>query len=164
MPTRYSAVCERTRASSCRVTRFTWGSPAVGMVESMYSEVRGVVVEGDHRGRALGYPTANLASETTAPLPEDGVYAGHAVRADGSTHLAAISIGTRPTYYGAGAPVVAEAHLLDFDDDLYGEELTILIEERLRGQLRFDSEEELKARMANDVDLVRSWAIAQKGS
>ena len=162
MRTTYSAAASRTRGAD--TPRNTGSDVALDMVNQMISEVHGVVVEGDHRGHALGYPTANLASQTAGSLPDDGVYAGHVIRADGTSYLAAISIGSRPTYYGDGAPVVAEAHLLDFDDDLYGEELTVLIEESLRGQLRFESEDELKARMADDVESVRSWAISLRSS
>lgn len=118
--------------------------------------VEGIVVEGDHRGRALGFPTANLESGTT-PVPKDGVYAGHVTRADGSRHLAAISVGTRPTYYGDDAAVIVEAHLLDFDDDLYGERLAVEIEDLVREQARFSSEAELRDQIASDVRAVRAW-------
>lgn len=122
----------------------------------MPTVVSGVVVEGDHRGRALGFPTANLESGC-ANVPEDGIYAGYATRADGSRHLSAISVGTRPTYHDDDAAVVVEAHLLDFDDDLYGERLTVEIEEPIREQARFESEEALRAQIAADVEAVRAW-------
>lgn len=118
--------------------------------------VEGIVVEGDHRGRALGFPTANL-EPGAAPVPPEGVYAGHATRADGTRYLAAISIGTRPTYYGDDAAVIVEAHLLDFDGDLYGERLGIEIEDLVREQARFASEGQLRAQIAADVEAVRTW-------
>jgi riboflavin kinase / FMN adenylyltransferase len=119
--------------------------------------VEGVVVEGDHRGRALGFPTANLGPGS-AHVPAEGIYAGHVTRADGTRHLSAISVGTRPTYYGDDAAVIVEAHLLDFDDDLYGERLQVEIERLIRQQARFESEDELRAQIANDVEAVRTWA------
>jgi riboflavin kinase/FMN adenylyltransferase len=117
----------------------------------------GVVVEGDHRGRALGFPTANL-EPGRSNVPENGVYAGYTTRADGTRYLSAISVGTRPHYYGEGAVVIVEAHLIDFDGDLYGERLVVEIQELIREQARFESEEELRAQIASDVNAVRTWA------
>ena len=122
----------------------------------MDSVVEGIVVVGDRRGLALGFPTANVRPEQAESQLEDGVYAGYATRADGSRYVAAISVGRRPTYYDDEAPIVVEAHLLDFEGDLYGERLRVEINERLRGQLRFTSEEELKRQMADDVAAVRA--------
>jgi riboflavin kinase / FMN adenylyltransferase len=119
--------------------------------------VSGVVVEGDHRGRALGFPTANL-EPGSANAVQDGIYAGYVTRADGSRHLSAISVGTRPTFHGEDAAVVVEAHLLDFDDDLYGERLVVEVEELIREQARFPGEEALRKQIAADVEAVRAWA------
>jgi riboflavin kinase / FMN adenylyltransferase len=119
--------------------------------------VEGVVVEGDHRGRALGFPTANLEPDESE-VPANGVYAGYTTRADGTRHLSAISVGTRPHYYDDGAAVIVESHLLDFDGNLYGERLQVEIDELIRNQARFESEEELRAQIANDVSAVRDWA------
>ncbi|MGA8296566.1 MAG: riboflavin kinase [Acidimicrobiales bacterium] len=121
--------------------------------------VEGIVVEGDHRGRALGFPTANLEPGETA-VPEDGIYAGYTTRADGSRYLSAISIGVRPTYYGDDAAVIVEAHLIDFDGDLYGERLLVEIEDLMREQVRFETEAELRAQIAADVEAVRAWQRA----
>ncbi len=121
--------------------------------------VEGIVVEGDHRGRALGFPTANLESNG-AGVPDNGVYAGYTTRANGTRYLSAISVGTRPHYYGDDAAVIVEAHLIDFDGDLYGERLQVEIEELIRNQARFECEEELRAQIAADVDAVRLWARA----
>jgi FAD synthase len=118
--------------------------------------VEGVVVEGDHRGRALGFPTANL-EPGSANVPGGGVYAGYTTRADGTRYLSAISIGTRPHYYGDNAAVIVETHLLDFDGDLYGEWLSVHVEELIREQARFQSDEELRAQIAADVEAVRTW-------
>lgn len=115
----------------------------------------GVVVEGDHRGRELGYPTANVMMIEGIDLPEDGVYAGTAERADHTLYAAAISVGHRPTFYGEGGPRLLEAYLLDFDGDLYGETLRITINEVVRGQAHFAGREQLVAQIAADVAQVR---------
>lgn len=115
--------------------------------------VRGPVVRGDARGRQLGYPTANLALPPGLAVPADGVYAGWLVRADGSRFPAAISVGSNPTFSGADRRV--EAHALDVDLDLYDEPVAVEFTSRLRGMEKFDSVEELVAKMAQDVDQVR---------
>ena len=114
--------------------------------------VRGVVVEGDHRGRELGYPTANVPTrEMAAPL--DGVYAGWLRRLDEPDRApmpSAISVGTNPTFEGTERRV--ESYVLDRDDlELYGVEVEVSFVQRLRGMERFDSVEELLAAMAKDV-------------
>ncbi|HXZ62795.1 MAG TPA: riboflavin kinase, partial [Acidimicrobiales bacterium] len=116
-------------------------------------EVRGPVVHGDGRGGTqLGFPTANMAVPEDIALPADGVYAGHFRRADGTVHPAAISVGRRPTFYEPGtAPVLVEAHLLHFDDDLYGEHSRVSFAHRLRPEQRFESIEALIAQMRLDV-------------
>jgi riboflavin kinase / FMN adenylyltransferase len=121
--------------------------------------VEGIVVEGDHRGRELGFPTANLEPADGRGCPEDGVYAGYVVRADGTRYVSAISVGRRPTYYDDEGRLVVEAHLLDFDDDLYGERLFVHIGRFIRGQLRFDSVADLRAKIAEDVAAVRAAAV-----
>jgi len=118
-------------------------------------EVRGVVVDGDHRGRQLGYPTANVAVPTGILLPGDGIYAGRYVDGDGGTRAAAISVGHRLTFHTpAGSPVL-EAFLLDFDGDLYGRPARVRFVERLRGEERFDSVDDLVAQMDLDVAATR---------
>jgi riboflavin kinase / FMN adenylyltransferase len=116
-------------------------------------EVRGLVVHGDGRGGPeLGFPTANLAVADDIALPADAVYAGHYRRPDGSVHRAAISVGRRPTFYEPGtAPVLVEAYLLHFDDDLYGERARVSFSHRLRDEQRFDSVDALVAQMRADV-------------
>jgi riboflavin kinase/FMN adenylyltransferase len=118
--------------------------------------VAGIVVHGDHRGRELGYPTANLAQDAVGQVPADGVYAGRLLRPalprnDPDADLpAAISIGTNPTFDGRRRRV--EAYVLDRDDlDLYGERVALEFVERLRPTLRFDGVEALVAQMAQDV-------------
>jgi riboflavin kinase / FMN adenylyltransferase len=111
-------------------------------------EVEGVVVRGDGRGRALGFPTANLDVPPALLVPPDGVYAGWT-----RGRRAAISIGSNPHFDGRERRV--EAHLLDFDGDLYGERLVVQVWSLLREQRRFDSLEELVAAIAADVELAR---------
>ena len=115
-------------------------------------EVTGVVVPGEKRGRALGFPTANLEHHRRAAIPADGVYAGHAV-VEGRHHAAAISIGTNPTFDGHRRTV--EAHLVDFEGDLYGRHLRVEFVERLRETLTFDGVDELVAQMRIDVEAAR---------
>jgi riboflavin kinase/FMN adenylyltransferase len=121
--------------------------------------VTGEVVHGDHRGRELGFPTANLALADHAAVPADGVYSGWVVRyltgPDEQRLPAAISIGTNPTFDGATRRV--EAYVLDRDDlDLYGEVIAVEFQTRLRATLRFDSVETLVAQMNDDVDRARA--------
>lgn len=122
--------------------------------------VDGIVERGDRRGRALGFPTANLRAEDFAAVPADGVYAGRVVRLDewgrtlGPLADAAISVGTNPTFEVRQRRV--EAYLLDFDADLYGETLGVEFVERLRGMHRFEQVDELVAQMHADVEQTRA--------
>ena len=111
-------------------------------------EVKGVVVEGDRRGKLLGFPTANLDVPPGQLLPPKGIYAGAALG-----HRAAISIGVNPHY--GGTTLRVEAHLLDFDGDLYGRRLVLELWQRLRDEGAFASEEELVAAIAADVEATR---------
>ena len=112
-------------------------------------EVEGIVVRGDGRGRELGFPTANLDVPDGLLVPPDGVYAGWA-----QARRAAVSIGTNPHFDGVERRV--EAHLLDFDGDLYGERLVVEIWAPLRAQRRFDSLDELVAAIGDDVERTRT--------
>ena len=123
------------------------------------SVVEGIVVVGDRRGRQLGFPTANVETDSPVELPEDGVYAGRFERADGSVHVAAISIGRRPTYYPEGVRLL-EAHLLDFDGDLYGEQVRVEVGPRVRLQQAFASSDALIAQIHDDVARIRRLADA----
>jgi riboflavin kinase/FMN adenylyltransferase len=122
-------------------------------------------VHGDHRGRELGYPTANLATTPHAAVPADGVYAARLVLAPYTEHAAtlpaAVSIGTNPTFDGVERRV--EAHVIDLpgsaDLDLYGAHVALDFVERIRGQIRFEGPDalaDLVARMAQDVDTARA--------
>ena len=111
-------------------------------------EVEGVVVTGDARGGTLGFPTANLRVPPNLLVPAFGIYAGAA-----DEYRAAISIGMNPHYGGRERRV--EAHLLDFTDDLYGERLILKFWRRLRDEQAFDSEADLIAQIAQDVESAR---------
>jgi riboflavin kinase/FMN adenylyltransferase len=120
----------------------------------------GVVVEGDKRGRELGYPTANVPVRAGAAVPADGVYAGRLTVLDGpdagTSYPAAISVGTNPTFAGERESRV-ESYVLDRTDlDLYGRKVQVAFLERLRGMVRFDSVEALLDAMADDVDRART--------
>ena len=123
--------------------------------------VGGEVVHGDHRGRELGYPTANLSQQAAGLVPADGVYVGWLVRAtlpesDPDRVLpAAISIGTNPTFDGTQRRV--EAHVLDRTDlDLYGEKVAVDFVQRLRPTEKFDSIQGLLLQIADDVERARA--------
>jgi riboflavin kinase/FMN adenylyltransferase len=111
-------------------------------------EVEGPVVTGDARGGTLGFPTANLDVRPELLVPANGIYAGST-----GEHRAAVSIGTNPHYGGRERRV--EAHLLDFSGDLYGRRLVVELWQRLRDEQAFDSEDELVAQIARDVEASR---------
>ena len=119
--------------------------------------VVGTVVHGNHRGRDLGYPTANLAEDSLGLVPQEGVYAGWLTRVDepedatDRTMPCAISVGTNPTFETHDRRTV-EAYVLDRDDlDLYGETVMVEFTAHIRPTLRFDSIEELTTAMSQDV-------------
>ena len=122
--------------------------------------VEGVVIRGHQRGRALGFPTANLETPPHTVIPADGIYAGWLASMDSDGRdlqrwPAAISIGTNPTF-GAGGARTVEAYALDRTDlDLYGVHAAIDFAARLRGTLRFDSVDALVEQMRRDVDQAR---------
>jgi riboflavin kinase/FMN adenylyltransferase len=130
--------------------------------------VDGLVERGDQRGRELGFPTANLRTSRYAAVPADGVYAGRVARLTengdtvGPLADAAISIGTNPTFQGRQRRV--EAYLLDFNADLYGQEIGVEFVRRLRSMERFASIEALVEQMDRDVALTRDVMSTVTGS
>ena len=113
--------------------------------------ITGTVEHGDARGGAeLGYPTANLALPTHAARPGLGIYAGAAQLASGAWHAAAISVGRRPQFYEHG-DVLIEAFLLDFDGNLYGQDVDLVFFKFLRGEATFNSVDELVEQIERDV-------------
>jgi riboflavin kinase / FMN adenylyltransferase len=124
--------------------------------------VIGTVVHGNHRGRALGYPTANLAADSLGLVPKEGVYAGWLTRVDlpegaaDRTMPAAISVGTNPTFDTQDRRTV-EAYVLDRDDlDLYDERVLVEFTAHIRPTLRFEGVDQLTAAMAEDVERCRA--------
>jgi riboflavin kinase/FMN adenylyltransferase len=115
--------------------------------------MRGMVAHGDKRGRTLGFPTANLVPDPKLVVPDHGIYACRA-QLDGETHIAAVNVGVRPTFK-TGRGLLVEAFLLDFDRDIYDRELRLDFLERLRGERRFESVDELVEQMGADVQDTR---------
>ena len=114
--------------------------------------LEGGVVLGDQRGRLLGVPTANLGLPPGHVHPAEGVYAGHVVLPPGERRLAAaVSVGTNPQFDGTRA-IRVEAHILRFDEDIYGSPMRVEFERFLRPQQVFDSVEELIAQMRRDIE------------
>ena len=142
---------ERLAAGEVRAAAEALGRP---------HRVEGIVVRGHQRGRALGFPTANLESAPHTAIPADGVYAGWLLTlglegVEEERWPAAISVGTNPTFGGGDRTV--EAYALDRDDlDLYGVHAAIEFAERLRGTERFDSVEDLITQMHADVAQART--------
>jgi riboflavin kinase/FMN adenylyltransferase len=112
----------------------------------------GEVVPGDKRGRDLGMPTANLVPDERYVVPGHGVYAAWA-----HGYPAAVNVGVRPMFE-TGRGLLVEAHLIGFEGDIYGETLRIAFQERLRGEKRFGSVDELVAQMNRDVEEARKIA------
>jgi riboflavin kinase/FMN adenylyltransferase len=108
--------------------------------------VEGTVVEGDQRGRELGFPTANIVPDDSLAIPGHGVYSAFA-----NGVPAAVNVGIRPTF-DSGRGVLIETYLIDRSEDLYGSTLRVAFVERLRGERRFPGVEELIAQMRIDVE------------
>jgi len=114
--------------------------------------IEGVVVEGDKRGREVGFPTANLVPDDRLVCPGHGVYAAWA-----HGHAAAVNVGVRPMFE-TGRGLLVEAYLIDFEGDLYGHTLRIAFAERLRGERRFESVDALVAQMWRDTKRAKEIA------
>jgi riboflavin kinase/FMN adenylyltransferase len=116
--------------------------------------VAGEVVHGDHRGRTIGFPTANVAVGARHSLPADGVYACRVTVESGQEHPAVTNVGVRPTF-GQQARLV-EAHLLDWSGDLYGQTIRVAFVERIRGERRFSGVDELREQIGRDAAAARA--------
>lgn len=115
--------------------------------------VDGIVVRGDQRGKGLGYPTANVQASRRVAVPAKGIYAGSFHLADGRVHPCVTNVGYNPTF--GGQELRVEAHLLDFDEDLYGMEAGVDFQHRLRDELKFDSVDDLVAQIDDDAAQAR---------
>lgn len=121
-------------------------------------ELRGIVEPGDSRGgMELGFPTANIELKAEMATPPDGIYAGWVIADSGDSYPAAISLGTRPTYYPRGGSRLLEAHLIDFSGDLYGSKLRVLFGPKIRSQERFANAAELQEKIWDDIEKVRAF-------
>jgi riboflavin kinase/FMN adenylyltransferase len=140
--------------SSTRIRQLIEQGDVAGAARLLGSRYRlsGVVVAGDQRGKDLGFPTANLKPPKRKVIPGNGIYAAWA-DPGGTKVAAAVNVGTRPTF--GGTELLIEAHLLDFDRDLYGTTLSLEFVDRLRPELEFDSVQGLVAAITTDVESVR---------
>jgi riboflavin kinase/FMN adenylyltransferase len=145
------------RVSSTRIRRLIAAGSVAEAARCLGRPYRfqGTVVEGHHRGAKLGFPTVNIESSRFL-VPAEGVYAGRALVLDRS-YPAAVSVGRMPTFH-AEHPLVVEAFLLDFEGELYGEQVALDFLEYLRPQEAFADAEALKRQMAADCERVRTIA------
>ncbi|HEY9468491.1 MAG TPA: bifunctional riboflavin kinase/FAD synthetase [Propionibacteriaceae bacterium] len=153
-------VTDGTQPSSSTLIRHAVAEGDFGRVRELSDNVfrfSGVVVRGDHRGREMGFPTANVPVPLGLAVPADGVYAGWVTRLDipsAPRWPAAISVGTNPTFDGVDRRV--EAYVLDRDDlELYDVEIAIDFYARLRGQVKYAGKEALIKQMHTDVEQAR---------
>lgn len=122
--------------------------------------VQGTVIQGDQRGRTLGFPTANMDVWQQQVLPAQGVYAGWAT-IDDTRYMAVTNLGTRPTF--DGTTLSLEPHLLDFDQDIYGKNITLTFEYRLRSEQKFNGLDALKTQLQNDISQGRNLLMSALG-
>jgi len=127
-------------------------------------EVWGEVIQGDQRGRTIGFPTANVPLPDDLARPANGVYACRYMQPDGTEHAAAVNVGVRPTFYDNAETAVLEAHLLDFpaageSGDLYGQVAKVQFLHFLRSERRFNGVDELKAQL--DADIAETRRLLQ---
>ena len=118
-------------------------------------EARGPVVDGDHRGRTIGFATANVQVPGFICLPADGVYAGIYIRPDGSRWACAVNLGRRPTFYEHSDTSLLEAHLIDASVNLYGEPARVQFTHFLRSERKFNGPDALIAQVKLDIDHAR---------
>lgn len=142
--------------SSTAIRRALIGGDVAGaeMMLGRPFELRGTVIQGDQRGRTIGFPTANVILPDDMARPANGVYACWYLTPDGVRHPAAVNVGVRPTFYESAESAVLEAHLLDFDADLYGQEARVQFHHFLRSERRFNGIDELRDQL--DIDVVEA--------
>jgi riboflavin kinase/FMN adenylyltransferase len=115
--------------------------------------VDGIVVRGDERGAGIGFPTANLQADARLAVPARGIYAGHCQLEDGTQRPCVTNVGINPTF--GGQELRVEAHLLDFDADLYGRTIAVDFRHRIRDERRFDGVDALVAQIGADAQTAR---------
>ncbi len=148
----------REPVSSTKIRRALAGGDVARAAEMLgrYYEVSGVVQYGDRRGREIGFPTANIPVSKVMSWPADAVYAGWCTLPDGERHPCAINIGRRPTFYEHAEQSLLEAHLIDFDGDLYGQEVRVCFAAFLRSERKFEGIDQLVNQLKADIDDARS--------
>jgi len=146
---------EKVGSSAIRQALAEGNIGRVGRLLGRPFSLRGPVVAGDRRGRTLGFPTANIAIGLDRALPAYGIYVTRAYMRENS-YESCTSIGIRPTFDVEPRPIV-ETYILDFDEDVYRQEMRIDLLHRLRGEQRFASAEELIAQMRRDIEDTRAW-------
>lgn len=148
----------REPVSSTKIRRALAGGDVARVAEMLGRpyEVGGVVQHGDRRGQQIGFPTANIPVSKVMAWPADAVYAGWCCLPDGSRHRCAINIGRRPTFYEHAENSLLEAHLIDFDGDLYGDEVKVSFAAFLRSERKFEGIDQLVEQLKADVDDARS--------
>jgi riboflavin kinase/FMN adenylyltransferase len=142
--------------------RMALDAGAVDVAEELLGrpfELHGVVVEGDKRGRTIGFPTANLAVDQHHLLPSNGVYVC-SVELNGQRYGAVTNIGVRPTFDGIARRV--EVYILDFNDEIYGETVRLSFLQRLRGEQKFDGIAALVGQITKDVTAARAFLSNQQ--
>ena len=163
MPTQETSLCDLSVVNvSSSLVRWLIGHGRVRDAEKCLGRpyaLSGPVVHGQHRGKSLGIPTANVAPAQLLPAP--GIYAGLARLAGDRSFKAAISIGDNPTFHAAGTSV--EAHLLDFSGDLYGQAIEIEFHRWLREMLPFAGAEPLVRQMRRDIEETRRVVVGRGG-
>jgi len=146
---------EKVGSSAIRQALGAGDVERVGRLLGRPFSLRGPIVAGDRRGRALGFPTANIALGLDRALPAYGIFVTRAYVRE-SSHESCTSIGIRTTFDVEPRPVV-ETFILDFDEDIYGREMQIDLLRRLRGEERFASAEALIAQIHKDIENTREW-------
>ena len=146
---------EKVGSSSVRQALSEGDVERVGRLLGRPFSLRGPVVRGDQRGRTLGFPTANIAIGLDRALPAYGVYVTRAYLRE-AAYESCTNIGIRPTFNVEPRPTV-EAFIMDFDVDIFGQELRIELLHRLRGELRFEGAEALVDAMHRDIRDAREW-------
>ncbi|NLW90848.1 MAG: bifunctional riboflavin kinase/FAD synthetase [Syntrophomonadaceae bacterium] len=121
---------------------------SAGKLLGYYPMIEGIVVQGEQRGKTIGFPTANLAVPADLSIPNRGVYSARAEVA-GKIYKSAINIGNKPTFH-ADYPICVEAHLIDFEGDLYGKQLRIFFRRKIRDEKKFAGIEELMTQISLD--------------
>jgi len=145
---------EPVSASRIRRTLAGGDIAAVARLLGRFPEIRGTVVEGDKRGRLIGFPTANLGLSQRWAIPGDGVYVAY-THVGGQKLPSAVNIGMRPTFDAKQRTI--ESHILDFSADIYGQSIAAEFVHRLRPEQKFAGIDEIRAQIARDVEEARNY-------